>query len=110
MYNLGKKKELGAIQSDSGVVSCLQFYSTSHLFAGSENGNIYVWDTKTWDLLSSLQGHKGAVLSISVHPSGKMMLSLSKDGTFKLWDIIKGECAFTSKTERGNLGYKMTCL
>lgn len=27
---------------------------------------------------------------MSIHPSGKMALSVSKDGTMKLWNLVQG--------------------
>ena len=29
---------------------------------------------------------------MSIHPSGKMALSVSKDGTMKLWNLVQGFC------------------
>ena len=33
--------------------------------------------------------------SISVHPSGRLALSTSRDGTLRLWNLVKGKCAHT---------------
>jgi WD40 repeat protein len=38
-----------------------------------------------------LGGHKGAVIDVTVHPSGKLALSISKDNTLKLWNLVQGE-------------------
>lgn len=37
-----------------------------------------------------LSGHKEAITSISIHPSGKLALSVSKDNTMKLWNLVQG--------------------
>jgi protein MAK11 len=47
-----------------------------------------------------LIGHKKGVLSLSVHPSNRLAISTSKDGTMKMWNLIKGKCAFTNKLEK----------
>jgi WD40 repeat protein len=35
-------------------------------------------------------GHKGPIHDIAVHPSGKLALSVSKDNTMKLWNLVHG--------------------
>ncbi|KAE8689235.1 Transducin/WD40 repeat-like superfamily protein isoform 2 [Hibiscus syriacus] len=38
------------------------------------------------------KGHVGAVLSISVEPSGQWIASGSKDGTVRIWEVETGRC------------------
>ncbi|XP_038997863.1 ribosome biogenesis protein BOP1 homolog isoform X2 [Hibiscus syriacus] len=38
------------------------------------------------------KGHEGAVLSISVEPSGQWIASGSKDGTVRVWEVETGRC------------------
>ncbi|XP_022740823.1 ribosome biogenesis protein BOP1 homolog [Durio zibethinus] len=38
------------------------------------------------------RGHEGAVLSISVEPSGQWIASGSKDGTVRIWEVETGRC------------------
>lgn len=35
--------------------------------------------------------------SVAVHPSGKLALSTSKDCSLKMWNLVTGKCAFTTK-------------
>lgn len=44
-----------------------------------------------------LGGHKDAVNDIAVHPSGKLALTVSKDNTMKLWNLVHGRCGFTRR-------------
>ena len=37
-----------------------------------------------------LSGHKEAITSVAIHPSGKLALSVSKDNTLKLWNLVQG--------------------
>eukprot|EP01113_Clastostelium_recurvatum_P040241 TRINITY_DN6239_c0_g2_i4.p1 TRINITY_DN6239_c0_g2~~TRINITY_DN6239_c0_g2_i4.p1 ORF type:complete len:370 (-),score=75.80 TRINITY_DN6239_c0_g2_i4:25-1134(-) len=39
-----------------------------------------------------LKGHKSAVNSICFNADSSLMVSGSKDGTWRLWDVAKGEC------------------
>lgn len=37
-----------------------------------------------------LGGHKEGVHDVSIHPSGKCALSVSKDQTMRLWNLVEG--------------------
>ncbi|XP_038652356.1 p21-activated protein kinase-interacting protein 1-like [Scyliorhinus canicula] len=78
----------------AGTVTCLEFYGTTHLLTGAEDGIICVWDTKKWECLKSIPAHKGQVSSLSVHPSGKLALSVGTDKTLRTWNLINGKPAF----------------
>ncbi|KAH0513744.1 p21-activated protein kinase-interacting protein 1 [Microtus ochrogaster] len=76
IYDLKKKIEHGALLHHSGTVTCLKFYGTRHLISGAEDGLICVWDAKKWECLKSIKAHKGHVTFLSIHPSGKLALSV----------------------------------
>jgi WD40 repeat protein len=44
-----------------------------------------------------LTGHQGAVNSVAVHPSGKLALSVGRDNTLRLWNLVQGRCSFTRR-------------
>ncbi|XP_016379827.1 p21-activated protein kinase-interacting protein 1-like isoform X1 [Sinocyclocheilus rhinocerous] len=94
LYDMSKKTEHGALLHHNGTISCLEFYGTSHLLSGGQDGLICVWSTKKWECLKSLNAHKGHVTSLSVHPSGKLALSVGTDKTLRTWNLIEGRSAF----------------
>ena len=49
------------------------------------------------DLLHPPHPIRGAVTSLSIHPSGRLALSVSADSSLRLWDLTKGRPAFTTK-------------
>lgn len=68
-----------------GPVPCLELYAppgavqASHMFTGSSDGAICVWQAGgDWEHLKIMRGHKASVNSISVHPSGKLALSVAR--------------------------------
>ncbi|XP_042570852.1 p21-activated protein kinase-interacting protein 1-like [Cyprinus carpio] len=84
LYDMNKKTEHGALLHHNGTrVSCLEFYGMSHLLSGGQDGLICVWSTKKWECLKSFKAHKGHVTSLSVHPSGKLVLSVGTDKTLQ---------------------------
>lgn len=94
LYNMTTKTEHGSLLHHEGSVSCLEFYGTSHLLSGGEDGLLCVWSTKTWECLKTIKAHKGHVSSLSVHPSGKLALSVGTDQKLRTWNLIDGRSAF----------------
>ncbi|XP_074543865.1 p21-activated protein kinase-interacting protein 1-like [Halichoeres trimaculatus] len=94
LYDMKKKIEHGALLHHDGTISCLEFYGTSHLLSGGEDGLVCVWSTRKWECLKSIQAHKGQVTSLSVHPSGKLALTVGTDKTLRTWNLINGRSAF----------------
>lgn len=52
-------------------------------------------------MLRSFKGHVGRVNSVNVHPTGKLALSLGKDRTMKMWDLMKGKAGGSVKLGKG---------
>ncbi|CAG2253369.1 MAK11 [Mytilus edulis] len=96
LFNLKKRSDLGSLVHHSGSVLGVEFYKGNHMFTVSEDGSVAIWKHYTWECLKTLRGHKSGVNSISVHPSGKLALTVSKDKTLKTWNLITGKCAYTT--------------
>lgn len=94
LYDMKKKTDYGALLHHDGSITCLEFYGASHLLSGGEDGLLCVWSTKKWECLKSIKAHKGHVTSLSVHPSGKLALSVGTDKTLRTWNLISGRSAF----------------
>ncbi|OBS83188.1 hypothetical protein A6R68_22824 [Neotoma lepida] len=84
---------LSAVAANS-TITCLKFYGSRHLISGAEDGLICVWDAKKWECLKSIKAHKGHVTFLSIHPSGKLALSVGTDKTLRTWNLVEGRSAF----------------
>ncbi|KAJ2806904.1 Protein mak11 [Coemansia guatemalensis] len=98
VYDLKKRVELGSLHEHKGSITALQFHGGSHLLSASEDGAICIFRTKDWEPLKVLKGHKGPINSIAVHPTGKLALSVSRDRTVILWNLLTGQRASRTKT------------
>ncbi|XP_077876658.1 p21-activated protein kinase-interacting protein 1 isoform X1 [Ictidomys tridecemlineatus] len=94
IYDMKKKIEHGALVHHNGTITCLKFYGSRHLISGAEDGLICVWDAKKWECLKSIRAHKGHVTFLSIHPSGKLALSVGTDKTLRTWNLVEGRSAF----------------
>lgn len=74
-----------------GTITSLHFPSRSHLLTTSEDSTLSLFRTRDWTLLRSFKGHVGRVNSITVHPSGKLALTVGKDRVLRMWDLMKGK-------------------
>ncbi|XP_077489793.1 p21-activated protein kinase-interacting protein 1-like [Amblyomma americanum] len=94
LFNMRNRSEMGSLMQHEGTVTSLEFYKSSHLFSASDDKTICVWSTGSWQCLKTLRGHKAEVVSLAVHPSGKLLLSVSKDKTLRTWNLVKGRNAY----------------
>ncbi|KAI5454932.1 Protein mak11 [Naganishia albida] len=93
VWDLRRRKEIGSLSQHVGSITSLVFPTRSHLLAASEDSTISLFRTRDWALLRSLKGHSGRINCIDVHPSGKVALSVGKDKTLKMWDLMRGRGA-----------------
>ncbi|KAJ6606999.1 WD40-repeat-containing domain protein [Mycena sp. CBHHK59/15] len=96
VWDLRRRKEIGGLMHHEGSITHLHFTSRSHLLSASEDGTLCLFRARDWAVLRALRGHKGRVNSVAVHPSGKVALSVGKDRTLRMWDLMRGKgCAST---------------
>ena len=56
------------------------------ILAGTDSGEVKVWDAITGKELPPLSGHKSWIVSIAFSPNGKVFATGSQDGMIKLWN------------------------
>ena len=86
-----------------GSITHLSFPTRSHLISASEDGTICIFRARDWSLLRSMKGHKGRVNSVAVHPSNKIALSVGKDRTLRMWDLMRGKGSASTKLGKGRM-------
>jgi protein MAK11 len=109
LYDMKSNRDLGFLMiPGQGAVTCLSFYTPvsgytpTHLLAGCADGTLTIWKAGGgWECLKTFRkGHLGEITGITIHPSGALALSTSRDGTLRLWDLVKGRAIFTTKVEK----------
>lgn len=110
IYDMTTMKLSFVLNYHSATVTCLEFVPDgSYLVTAAQNGTIAIFRSCDWVLAKVWkEAHKTAngVISLSVHPSGGLMISTGADNVLKFWNLIKGRVAyvknFSSKTSVGN--------
>ncbi len=59
--------------------------------AGTQRGNLYLWDAVTGESLGQRTGHSHGVSAFALSPDGKLLASGSADTTILLWDLAEVE-------------------
>jgi len=89
LFDIAQLKDFSALYGHTGEITCLEFFGEGYLLSGSGDGTIIIWSgNPTWEEAGKIAAHKGGVLSLSIHPTGKLALSVGKDGYLKLWNLM----------------------
>lgn len=109
IYDLQKRKELGTLLGHQGSITSLKFSNEGHidaentgvngkwLLSGSDDGKIIIWRTKDWEIFGTLKGHKGKINDLSIHPSGRIAVSVGDDKSVRLWNLMTAKKAANLK-------------
>ncbi|KKA27138.1 hypothetical protein TD95_000402 [Thielaviopsis punctulata] len=107
-----KNREVGALMHHSSSVTALAFPTRGKLLSAAEDSTIAVTRARDWQLLSTIKvpipkahgrptgdtavfgGQPAGVNSFAVHPSLKVMISVSKgEKSMRLWNLVTGKKA-----------------
>ncbi|KAI0643091.1 Zn-dependent exopeptidase [Trametes meyenii] len=70
-------------QEHSSVLSLAA--NDDHIYTGSQDGQISVWNKATFKLITVLRGHTGSVLALEYAPDKHWLFSASGDSTIRVW-------------------------
>lgn len=86
-----------------GAATCVRYGKGGKVMAaGTEKGKItvrylnYVRQNLSRTIPKILRGHKGAITDIAFHDSNRYLVTASKDGTLKIWDLAEKKAVFTA--------------
>lgn len=91
------RKEHCMLNHHNATVNCIEFtVGNTHVISGSTDGVMSIVRVGNWQLEKLWEKpHKGStMLSIAVHPTGKLALTLGTDCTLRTWNLIKGRQAY----------------
>ncbi len=89
IWNLKENMKAQTINTNQkDAIQTVQFSQDGrYLACGSLNGNILLFRVGSFELISTLQGHKARVTSLDFSPDGNTLVSGSYDGQVILWNL-----------------------
>lgn len=88
-------KLLRTIPTGSQLLA-LAFSPDGQLLAtGGEDNAIGLWQTRTGDLLRTLEGPTGSIRSVTFSPNGYLLAAGGEDKTIRLWQVDRGQLIYT---------------
>lgn len=102
IYDLSRRVEVGTLMLHDGTINALHFANDAGrelLFSASDDFSISVCRVSDWECLKKLSGHQAPVLDVAVHPSAQLALSVAKDRSLFMWNLVRGRIAFSAKTK-----------
>lgn len=64
---------------------------SNRLVTAGNDGCIRIWSHPDFKHLTKIQAHQKEVIDLDIHPSGRQLVSISRDLEFKVWSIPGGE-------------------
>jgi WD40 repeat protein len=94
-----KFKRLTEFKADfsvDGSVNCGCILPSGHIVTGGDDGVCRLWavtnKSDAWQIkmMSEMEGHTAPIMDIKYHPKGAMIATAAKDGSCKIWNILRG--------------------
>ncbi|KAL8808339.1 MAG: hypothetical protein Q9182_000159 [Xanthomendoza sp. 2 TL-2023] len=117
-----KNRELGSLRHHAASINALKFPTRSKLLSTADDSTIGIARTRDWTVLSSIKvpipkahgrpsgdtaprgGTPAGVNDFAIHPSLKLMLSVSKgERCMRLWNLVTGKKAGVLNFEKALL-------
>ncbi|KAF3449967.1 hypothetical protein FNV43_RR06046 [Rhamnella rubrinervis] len=106
LYDLYTSSSLGSLHDHSASITSLSFFSPPHLsfprnlISAAGDGSVCIYDADPFVLLKTLRPHKKAINDLSVHPSGKLALTVGHDECLAMINLVRGRRSFFCKMGR----------
>ena len=90
IYAVAQQNKLQSLSDAKEKINLLSYTADGkYLIAGSALGGLYVWDAQTYLLKAKWNDQKGRILSMSVDPQMRWLVTAASDSTIHFYDLVK---------------------
>ncbi|KAG6620627.1 hypothetical protein I3842_Q057500 [Carya illinoinensis] len=106
LYDLPSASYLGSLHDHSSSLTSLSFFSSPNLsfprnlISSAADGSVSIFDADPFVLLKSIRPHRKAVNDLSIHPSGKLALTVGRDECLAMLNLVRGRRSFCCRLGR----------
>lgn len=80
------------------MITCIQFsVDGKHIVTGSRDMTLKLWSLTRGELVRTMKGHNGELLSVKISPTKRLIVSSSKEKDLMVWGFEKGNEISRSK-------------
>jgi WD40 repeat protein len=100
LYDLSHTTSVGSLSDHSATVTSLSFFTPPNLsfplnlVSADADGSFCIYEADPFVLLKSLKPHRKAINDLSLHPSGKLALTVGKDECLAMINLVRGRRSF----------------
>lgn len=87
LYRVQDGWQLKYMKVDGGALVVTFSPDGNLIVAADTGGKIFIWRVPDGELLNVLEGHRGSVVDLDFSANGRNIISVSSDGTVRLWGI-----------------------
>jgi WD40 repeat protein/serine/threonine protein kinase len=91
LYNVEAGELVKHIENDTSGSYYAAAISPDGRIAAVGGSKLRLLEFPSLEVIATLEGHTGAVLSTIFSPDGRLLLTSSADGTARLWDVASGQ-------------------
>ena len=89
LWDLATAETVRVFEAGKGAVRCLSVLPYNHHFVfGGDARLVYVADLESGLTAPGMEGHTGPIEALTSASDGRHVLSLSSDGTLRVWDLV----------------------
>ncbi|XP_042412221.1 p21-activated protein kinase-interacting protein 1-like isoform X2 [Zingiber officinale] len=108
LYDLSSATEVGTLLDHNGAVTALAFYTPPsspaglprNLLSASDDGAVCIFDADPFVHLKSINVHRKGVTDLAVHPSGRAAITVGRDCSLALINLVRGRRSFSCRLDR----------
>lgn len=80
-------KYIDEIKFSGDEIGTISFSPDGNQLALGNANEVWIWETKSWQLKERLTGHIGVIADLAFTPDGSKILSAGSDGTIRVWTL-----------------------